>query len=658
MSTFGLYHWTGLKTNGTQILIIPLLAMGLGVNDMFVLLIGLSSFGAARIVTEDYPEILGEVLGHAGEGVSLTTVCNFACFMNGLLIPVVAIQHMCLHASIVAMANLSVVLTVFVARLKEESRRIKAGQVDISLWSCVCLCHASQPANPDVSSWGSSSQNFISTTLGPCIVQPPVWAGIILLTFLLIVLAVLSMPQMGNGWIIYHFVDQGTNEFRAFHAISHAFSIWENYFGCHSIDVPYVQQQQVDFFWGMMSDKYTYPNLAPIKYEMFALQLLIGGGPALLSGCLDNTFAFKDGCVPKFWTSPLLNLIAEGMGVGLTSWIFGLADPDNFYALYGTWTYVPEDPWEPILTPRTVLQDYNNADLCKSFEDAFDAHKHSFYWVDIYYVLDVMDNFLIEDNIIHHREVFNDNPLSARVTIGFNILVWFWEVFGYTGDLFRTSLWSVSVCVFGLTWALLRSFKAACVGTVMDVIIVAELWGLIANWTEFNVFAYAFLMLAFGVSVEFTAHTIAYFEIARGDAVQRLRIAMRATVPPVVLGGWSTCLAMLPLWFAKQISAYVYCSAILTCLQFLGFFNGILVLPSFLSCLAFILGVCGMGMQRVSSKRNSKGSQPAAAPANPEQPAAAGTKAALDGADYAVDLDDAPVSPVRKFEARGHFNQV
>lgn len=109
-----------------------------------------------------------------------------------------------------------------------------------------------------------------------------------------------------------------------------------------------------------------------------------------------------------------------------------------------------------------------------------------------------------------------------------------------------------------------------------------------------------------------------------------------------------------------MIGAYIYCAAILSCLQFLGFFNGCTVLPCFLACVAFLLGLCGMGMQRVSSKRNSKGSQPKdpdTAEA-PEQSCAANTNPAVSEPDYTVDLDDAPVSPVRKFEARGHFNQV
>merc|ERR1719161_755744 len=123
---------------------------------------------------------------------------------------------------------------------------------------------------------------------------------------------------------------------------------------------------------------------------MFALQLLIGGGPTLLSGCLDNTFAMKEGCAPVFWTSPFLDFVAQGPG--LPSWIFGLADPASYYTVYNTWTHVPEDPWEPILTPRTVLNDYTNADVVKCHEDPMDAHGHRQYLTDIYYVVDVATN--------------------------------------------------------------------------------------------------------------------------------------------------------------------------------------------------------------------------------------------------------------------------
>jgi len=565
---------------------------------------------------------------------------------------------MCLHASLVAMGNLAVVLTMFIVRLKEEVRRLKAGQVDISVWTCVCFCQKSRPANPDVSSWGSTSQAFISTKLGPCLVQVPVWLSVMFLTVILLVLAFVSMPQMGNGWILYHFVHQGTNQFYAMRAVTEAFSLWEVYVDINSLSIPQRQQDMTNFFFALQTDAKVYPNLAPTKLDMFSLQMLLGGGPTLLGGCLDNSYSPKDPseCTPVYWTSPFLDAIAQGLG--LPFWIFGLVLNEQFYDLYAVWTSVPTDPWEPILTPRTLLNDYSNADLVKAFEDAWDAHTHVVNWVDIYYVIDVKDNWAIDENIEWHRTTANNNALSGRMAYN-NLLIWYWEIFAYCQDLFSTSLTSVSICVFGVTWGLLRSLKAAFVGTTMDLVIVFQTWGSIANWAEFNIFTYAFLLLAFGISVEFTAHTIAYFEIAKGDAVQRLRIAMRATVPPVILGGWSTMLALFPLWFGPMIFGYMYCSSVLTTLTFLGFLNGIIVLPCFLACVAFMLGLCGMGMQRVSSKRNSKGSQPdPETPASEQNAADGSTKSKDEAMDYAVDLDDAPVSPVRKFEARGHFNQV
>jgi hypothetical protein len=549
---------------------------------------------------------------------------------------------------------------MFLCRLKEEIRRLKAGQVDISIWACVCFCQASKPANVDVACWGNTSQNFISTKWGPAVVQPPVWASGLLLTVVLLVLAFLSMPQMMNGWVLYHFVDQNTNTWHVMYALTAAFSLWEQYIDYHCVDIPYQQQDVIDFWTRLLANGKMYPALTPDKLSMFAIQMLIGAGPTVLGACLDNSFAMKDpaDCTPVAGDSVFLNTVA--MGLGLPSWIFGLVLNDEFYEIYNAWADVPEDPWEPILTPRGVANDYTNADLVKSFEDAFDAHGHVQCWVDLYYVLEVQTNALIEENLENHRQLMNDDPLSGRQCSRM-LLMWYWEVFAYTQDLFGMSLTSISICVFGVTWVLLRSVKAAIVGTTMDVVVVLELWGLVANWAEFNVFTYAFLLLAFGIAVEFTAHQIAYFELAKGDALQRLRIAMRATIPPVILGGWSTMLSIVPVWFGPQMAGYIYCSSILTSLQFIGFLNGIWVLPSLLAMVAFILGICGMGMQRVSSKRNSKGSQPAAAetPAAGEQKSEdQGAKANTDVVEYAVDLDDAPVSPVRKFVARGHFNQV
>merc|ERR1740130_2148588 len=100
-------------------------------------------------------------------------------------------------------------------------------------------------------------------------------------------------------------------------------------------------------------------------------------------------------CTPLYWSTPWLNAIAIGLRLGLPAWIFGLVSTDNFYALFSVWTHIPANAWEPILEPRTVLNDYTQADVTLVFEDPVDQHGHRVLWTEQYFVIDVVTNAMI-----------------------------------------------------------------------------------------------------------------------------------------------------------------------------------------------------------------------------------------------------------------------
>merc|ERR1712100_737319 len=106
--------------------------------------------------------------------------------------------------------------------------------------------------------------------------------------------------------------------------------------------------------------------------------------------------------------------------------------------------------------------------------------------------------------------------------------------------------------------------------------ITLEMWGISAMWVTNNIMIMTYYMLGFGISVEFTAHCIAYFNGTLGDALQRLRVAMKATIPAVFLGGLSTLLAILPVGWHPLAWGYKNTLGCFFVLQFLGFLNGLM----------------------------------------------------------------------------------
>jgi len=238
-----------------------------------------------------------------------------------------------------------------------------------------------------------------------------------------------------------------------------------------------------------------------------------------------------------------------------------------------------------------------------------------------------------------------DDVLSGRLSCEASFM-YYWEIFAYLPPLLAKTLIVTSSVVLLVTLLLLRSPSAALIGTCMNLSIVIEIWGFLALWASMNSLILAYLLLAYGISVEFTAHIIAFFTVSQGDASQRLRIALKATVPAIILGGISTMMAILPLFFAPIPFARNSTAACLYLIQALGFFTGLLVLPSVLSTFAYLLGLCGFKFERVSTKRNSKTQEPQA------------TTTTAEAEQFEIDNVCTTVSPIRSVKTSEHLTSA
>ncbi len=90
-----------------------------------------------------------------------------------------------------------------------------------------------------------------------------------------------------------------------------------------------------------------------------------------------------------------------------------------------------------------------------------------------------------------------------------------------------------------LAGLLLGSMRAALASTLMSAMTMMNVYGFSALALDFNVFTATALLVAFGMSIECTAHIIAGFEQTRGLTGERLEATLKATLVPIVLGSAS-----------------------------------------------------------------------------------------------------------------------
>lgn len=118
----------GIAFNAATTQVVPFLALGLGVDHIFIL--------THAYAEKDNNDQAGQVLKKAGLSVLFSAASTAGAFFTAALIPVPALRVFCLQAAILLMFNLAAVLLIFPAMVSLDLRRRKAGRKDLL---CCCL---------------------------------------------------------------------------------------------------------------------------------------------------------------------------------------------------------------------------------------------------------------------------------------------------------------------------------------------------------------------------------------------------------------------------------------------------------------------------------------------------------------------------------------
>ncbi|XP_039237607.1 protein patched homolog 1 isoform X4 [Pipra filicauda] len=125
----GLCSLIGISFNAATTQVLPFLALGVGVDDVFLLAHAFSETGQnKRIPFEDRT---GECLKRTGASVALTSISNVTAFFMAALIPIPALRAFSLQAAVVVVFNFAMVLLIFPAILSMDLYRREDRRLDI-----------------------------------------------------------------------------------------------------------------------------------------------------------------------------------------------------------------------------------------------------------------------------------------------------------------------------------------------------------------------------------------------------------------------------------------------------------------------------------------------------------------------------------------------
>ncbi|KAL3994010.1 Patched family protein [Acanthocheilonema viteae] len=125
----GLATWLGIEFNAATTQIVPFLTLGIGVDNIFLLLHNYHS-----VMENVKKDEVGMLMKETGMSVMMTSINNILSFLTGTLLPIPALRAFCAQSSILLTFNLIAVLTIFPAIISIDLCRRKNYRRD------VCCC--------------------------------------------------------------------------------------------------------------------------------------------------------------------------------------------------------------------------------------------------------------------------------------------------------------------------------------------------------------------------------------------------------------------------------------------------------------------------------------------------------------------------------------
>ncbi|KAI5073406.1 hypothetical protein GOP47_0011419 [Adiantum capillus-veneris] len=568
VSGYGLTAAVGIKLSPLAGSVVPFLTLGLGIDDVFVLVTILRNFLKDKSIQSLSDSLIPEhemslTTALAGPSVVLTTFSVLASFFISSISPMPIVRWFCWQMGITATIHTLGMLLIFVPLMALDARRVKSQINDPYLWiffgwqgEKTLQVQGKNIDGSDPSMQDSAASTPISRSVAKY--YAPLFESNLFKVFVVILFAGLlgSMTYLGF-WKVEHGLKLSEVTLKG--SYQHDFAVTtEDRFPSYDI-------------WLVTRDNIDYPNSQEQLGKLFdaAQQNLSHWTPAQ----------------PKIWELSWLGNLYLSMNQSLNL-SYPLPSKD-FYNL--------TKAWSSSLLGRFSLQDLSCYNTSTGQHTSCLAQQNLPDWA-----LKATKTVLFAENlgaetkpnldIIRETRRFADNfneeyfnGTNAVYAYGYPFL--FYEQYLHSShDLYMVvgfALVGVFLAVLIFQFSLSTSLIIALVLLMVDI----EVYGfLYIIGAKLNSLSLVNLGIVVGMASEFT-YLARSFLVVDGTRNYRVGKALEWTFEPLLHGFGTQVAATLPLLFLKYHAFRLYYFAMFTIMGVLGFLNGFVLLPVLLSWL-------------------------------------------------------------------------
>ncbi|CAJ0585655.1 unnamed protein product, partial [Mesorhabditis spiculigera] len=571
----GVTTWLGINFNAATTQIVPFLSLGLGIDDMFLLL-----HNYDEIINTVRKDEMGVLLKETGLSVMVTSLNNILAFFAGTVLPVPALRSFCLQTAILLVFNLLSLVIIFPAFISLDLKRLRKGKRDLGY----CFPPTEDPAA--IAALDKENRQ------AECIVTG--------LTIAMTVFGLVGMYNSTLGLELSDVLPEHTAPAAFMRAREKYFSFYPMFAVLKggNVDIPNQQEQIEEFrrrlgetaFMVLKDGKNAQPYwMGLMRTWLESLDV------ALAKDIADGVFSdLKTGAVAKGRKPSPESAIAKklvcsfGAEYNCTGRLGtrklvnnGIIQPDGFYNYLTAWFHVDNMMYyvsQASFAPSPPKWSMNDR------PEPVPAARPLLHSQIPFYQTGLTDTPVIVEMIKEVRAVclnYTENGLGAFPS---GIAFTFWDQYlDLRWNLFLAICY-IAFAVFVVISTLMFNPRAALMVMMIVVILTIQLGGFMGLFgVKMNGISAVTQICAVGIGVEFTAHVVLCFLTSLGTVNDRMESCLQHMFVPVFHGAISTFLGIVMLIFSQFDFVIKYFFVTMSVLVTLGIWNGLCVLPVLLT---------------------------------------------------------------------------
>eukprot|EP00325_Prymnesiales_sp_UTEX-LB-985_P009703 CAMPEP_0174694160 /NCGR_PEP_ID=MMETSP1094-20130205/789_1 /TAXON_ID=156173 /ORGANISM="Chrysochromulina brevifilum, Strain UTEX LB 985" /LENGTH=1057 /DNA_ID=CAMNT_0015890313 /DNA_START=102 /DNA_END=3275 /DNA_ORIENTATION=+ len=598
--------------------VLPFILIGIGVDDMFVLIFALEKQPIDQPVTER----MATAMAHAGVSITITSITDLFAFLLGTMSRLPALSGFCTFAAIGILFDFIFQITFFAGWMAFDAYRERKQKVDL----CPCLCSPT-PATTGCSicPWTYNACNPSITTYGmrPFIVKyyVPLLRKTSVKVIIIIAFAALTgfssygASKLQQNFRYRWFVNDDAK-------LQEAFDMQDTYYATTgspvyittpaSSEVEYHtiagQQKLIQMATSVQADQWVEPNTLSSWYPQFVDWLaacddvLTGddGNPCARRSC-SRTYSEGSRLLFPHCSNAKAQRDADGIlltetlsynGAPVTLPLAGSSDVkslvDESGAAVPSGSYVPPASFyswlDQFITDSTIGSSFNSDIVWQSTAPVRSAAQVAEGLTAARMRVTGVQLVVADKQVSamrSMRDTVNEVNYGSSYPYTFGYL--FYEQYAIITNEAILNLALALCAVIAITLIIIANFGATVLVALMVVLVDVDILGLLWWWDlSIDSVAVINLVLAIGLALDYAVHIAHAFMQTPGSRQERVDKALEEMGTPVLHGAFSTFLAVLVLSVSKSYIFRVFFKMFFGICVF-GVLHGLVLLPVLLS---------------------------------------------------------------------------